>query len=157
MSDTNRVKFFIKEIEDYYVQENFLKLKRYLDCVNLTGGDTTIINPGGGGSSTDPVWERFSATVAASTTLVVDTLPMANFMSLEYYVTFKDQVTDEVKGLKLKVVNNAGALRDMVSEKNGAAISLEVNTAVNGTDYELRIVNNTLNGLDVEYARLTLN
>lgn len=59
MAQDLRLDLLLKEIEDKYVQENFRKLKRYLDCLDSrigegspstpSGGNTIVI---GGGSNT---------------------------------------------------------------------------------------------------------
>lgn len=35
---------FLKEIDDFYTRENFLKLKQYIDCLGLSDINQTIIN-----------------------------------------------------------------------------------------------------------------
>lgn len=47
----NRLDFLLKEIEDVYVQENFYKLKLYLE--QLTSGDSTLIQNIVNAASTD--------------------------------------------------------------------------------------------------------
>lgn len=46
MSSLNRLDLLLKEIEDPFVQENFRKIKRYIDCLVQEGG----IGGGGGGT-----------------------------------------------------------------------------------------------------------
>jgi len=53
MANDIRLDLLMKEIKDEYVQENFRKLKRYLDCIERKidgggssgGGNTIVINP----------------------------------------------------------------------------------------------------------------
>jgi len=47
MSQTNSLDLLLKEIEDRYVQENFYRLKLYLERLDTAGGDITIIQGGG--------------------------------------------------------------------------------------------------------------
>lgn len=154
MSSAVNLNLLIKEIKDPYVQENFLKLKQFIDCLDLTNVTPTV--PGGSGPTLTPSpWEVFARTIPLSSSAFIETIPLNTFCSLEYIMSFKDQFTNEKKALRMRVVNNNGVIQETVYGRTGAAIDLEVNTSIVATDYKLEIVNNSTNGLDINYARLT--
>ncbi len=155
MGQTNTLDILLKEIKDPHAQENWYRLKLFLERLTTTDGVTTII-PGGGGTSTDPVWEKFTRVVPGSSTIVADTLLLTAFNQLEHIINFKETVTKVEKGLKMTIVKTDTTLKDSVYAVTGAPMSMEVNAVINGSSYELQIVNNGANAVDMSFARLTL-
>ena len=154
MSQTNSLDVLLKEIKDPYAQENWYRLKLYLERLNKTGGDTNITNISG--STVTSVWEKFTKVVPISSTIIADSLLLTTFKQLEYIINFKDTVTKVEKGLKMTLVKSDTLLKEQVYAVTGAPMSMEVNTVINGSSYELQIVNNGLASVEMSFARLTL-
>lgn len=154
MSQTRNLDLLLKEIEDAYVQENFYRLKLYLEY--LDKNQSITINPPGGGSDCVCVWEKFTRSVPASSTVIVDSLPMSSFDKLEYTMNFENTLTNRSKGLKVSVVKDDTLIKEQVYAITGAPLSTGLATVVNGSDYELHITNNETVTIGVSFARLTL-
>ena len=154
MTMTRNLDLLLKEIEDEYVQENFYRLKLYLEY--LSKNQNITINPPGGSLPSDCVWEKFTQSVPASSTVIVDTIPMSNFDKLEYLINYENTLTNRSKGLKLSVVKDDTIIKEQVYAITGAPLSIGLTTVVNGSDYELHITNNEAAVVGVSFARLTL-
>lgn len=151
----NRLDLLLREIDDPYVQENFRRLKQYLD-ENYQGGDTTI-NQDITVIDEESPWIRVSDIVNTSTTSVVDTLALSSFNKIEYIITYKDLVTGEGKGLNVTVINDNGTIKESVYAITGAPLDVDLDTDINGSNYELEITNNEPNNVEVILSRLILN
>lgn len=150
----NRLDLFLKEITDPYAQENWYRLKLFLEEGGGLGDDTiNIINNIIGGAA---VWEKESRTLPASSTTIVNSFALTSFRGLDYVLNFKDTTSAKQKQLKLSVIKDDGTVKDTVYARLGSAISLEINSQINGSNYELAIVNNELFDVQVSLARLTL-
>lgn len=152
----NRLDLLLKEIDDAYVQENFRRLKLFLEAQDLSasggsGGSTTTIISGG-----TSIWEEYNKSLPASSTTIVDTFLMSSFKQCEYIVNFKDTASNKEKGLKLSVIKDDGSLKENVYAIIGSAISLAINTNINGTNYELKVTNNEASSVDMYFARLKI-
>lgn len=152
--DFNRLDLLLKEIQDPYVQENFYRLKLFLQQAKLSGGGVgnVVTNI----TTSASVWEKAKKTVPASSTTIVESFALSSFRSLEYIINVKDTTSDKEKQLKLSVVKDDGSLKDCVYAIMGSAISLEINANINGLSYELEMINNELFAVEVSFARLTI-
>lgn len=154
MSLTTSLDLLLKEIKDPYAQENWYRLKLYLETLSsgITTINQTIINAGD-----EAVWEKFSRSINASTTSIVDSIPLTSFDKIEYIISYKDIVTNRVRALKVSVVNDDTTIKEQVYAISGAPLDIDLTTKVTGPNYELEIVNNELNAVEMLFARLTLN
>lgn len=155
--DFNRLDLLLKEIEDPYVQENFYRLKQWIEQNNVGGG-------GGGGSTSvsntvidADIWDQFSKPLAISTTNVADTVALVNFVQLDYFLTFKDSVSSKVKTLKLLVLKDDSSIKDQISQIAGSPLDLDIEAVINGSDMELQITNNELSVVNLQVTRLVTN
>ncbi len=154
MSQTNSLDLLLKEIKDEYVQENFYRLKLWLERLN-TGG-TTIVVGGGSGGSTAAVWEKFTRSVPASSTIIADSVALSSFNQIEYIINYKNTSTKREKGLKVTVVKDDTLIKEQVYAKTGAPLSIGLNTVINGSNFELQIVSSEVVGVDMSFARLII-
>jgi hypothetical protein len=151
----NRLDLLLKEIDDLYVQENFRRLKLFLD----TNG---VLDPGTGGGDTninitnEGLWEEYRRTLPPSSTTIVDTFAMSSFQACEYIVNYEDTTSNKKRGLKLSVIKDDGSLKETVYSIRGSAISLTLFTNINGSDYELKVTNNEAFTVDMYFARLKI-
>lgn len=95
-------------------------------------------------------------TIAGSTSIVVDAEPMASFQSGDYYFRIKRVSDGKVRSFHLTVNNDNGVIQDSLYGRVGGALSVGVDTDVNGSDYELTIVNNNVGNLEVSYIKTTI-
>lgn len=157
MSQTNSLDLLLKEINDPYVQENFYRLKLYLQRLQTGGtGGTTIINQGGGGNAVDSVWEKINKTAPAGSTIVADSNSLSSFRQLEYIINYRNTVTLREKGLKVTVVKDDTVINEQVYARTGAPLSVGLNMVINGGNVELQIENNELNAVNVSFAKLKI-
>ena len=154
MSQTNSLDLLLKEIKDPHAQENWYRLKLWLD--RLETGITTIIQGGGGSVADEAVWEKFNRSVPASTTYIADSLALSSFNSLEYIINYKHSVTSKEKSLKMTVVKDDTVLNDSVYAKVGAPLSVGINAVINGSDLELKVTNSETSIIEMSVARLIL-
>lgn len=117
-----------------------------------TAGNTAvnvIVAPGSAGGYTafGPI------TVSASSTLVVDNTLLSTFSRLDYILNFKDNPITVTKSLKLAVQNNAGDLKDSVSERLGGPINVDVDVTDDAVDAMLEITNNESFDIEVTFLK----
>ena len=106
----------------------------------------------GGGSTA--VWSRFGPLVIpASSTVVVDTNLLDDFSRIDYILNFKNDPTTVTRSLKLVVQNSGGNVTDMVSERMGGSIDVNVNVPDDGLDAFLEIVNNEAFDVTINFLR----
>ena len=94
--------------------------------------------------------------VGASSTIVVDTNLLSTFSRLDYIINFKDDPITVTKSLKLVSQNDAGTLSNLVSERMGGAIDVEVDVTDDAVDAFLEITNNESYDVTVTYLRAIL-
>ena len=148
--------FLLKEIKDIYAQENWKKLKDYLDCLDANIEQTVnqtinIINEG----ATSP-WTQGSSTVGASSTEVLETIPLSSFTCLEYTICIKNGDGSLTKTLKLLARRDDMDIKDNIYAKNGDPIDIEINSVQISTNFQLEFVNNEAFSLDVSFIRIDL-
>lgn len=137
---------------DPYVRENFRRIQDYFDQNDL-GGSTVINN-----NTTiqgQSLWKDVTDTVPASSTKVVDTVPVASFVNLDYKCTVFSQANSVTKAFDLKVIYDGSALKDILFGKVGSIINYDINVNLNAGNMEISITNNELFDLDVSLGRLT--
>lgn len=153
-TNNTRLDLLLKEIDDKYVQENFYRLKLYLDrllddgLLGVSGSinNTTVIN-------NNSVWEEESASVTSSGTLTIDTVPLISFSRIKYYINFKGATTSSTKGIDLTVQNNNGVLTESVSSVLGEGFSIITNITDDGVDMSLEVTNNEAETLNVTFLK----
>jgi hypothetical protein len=108
-----------------------------------------IIAPGSAGGFTPfgPV------IVSASSSLVVDATLLSTFSRLDYILNFKDNPVTVTKSLKLIVQNDAGSLKDSVSERLGGPINVLVDVTDDAVDAFLQITNNEIFDIEVTFLK----
>lgn len=156
-TNTTNLDLLLKEIEDIYVQENFRRLKLYLDSLieqgilGVPGNNIQNINVGG--NNVETFWEDGSVTIPSSGTLIVDTVPLTSLNRAKYFLNFKGVTTSSTKGLDLTIQNNNGALTEVVTHKLGEALDVFVNVGDNGVDMGIEIVNNESESLNLSFIK----
>ena len=136
---------------DPYIRENFRRIQDYFDQNNLGSGTTTINNTTIQGTS---LWKDVNDTVPASSTKVVDSIPVANFVNLDYKCTVFNQPNSVTKAFDLKVIYDGSILKDVLFGKVGSIINYDINVNLNAGNMEISITNNESYDLDVSLGRL---
>ena len=155
-TNTTRLDLFLKEIQDPKAQENWLRLKLYLE--QLSVGNTTIINQGGDGGSGSgtSVWEKDSATISSGITAVVDTIPLASFRQLHYEINYLNTVTNRRKGLKMTVINDDSTIEEQVYAISGAPLSLGIFANIVGSNLQISVQNSEASAVEMSFAKLNI-
>jgi hypothetical protein len=92
-------------------------------------------------------------TVGAGLTVVIDTTLLSTFSRLDYIINMKDNPTTVTKSLKLTVQNNAGSLKDSVSERLGGPINAAVNVTDDAVDAMIEVTNNEAYDIEVTFLK----
>jgi len=103
--------------------------------------------------SNEKVTIKKKRTIGAGQTLAVDSLPMARFNCLEYFLCYKQSGGPASKTLKVLVLKADNALEDSVHSRIGNALGVETNLVVNGLNAELQVVNNEAFAVELVFTR----
>ena len=101
--------------------------------------------------------DKATILIPAGNTVIADTVALADFHALKYFLVMFNDGNSINKSLELNVVKIASSVRETVSNKVGTSADLEVNGTINGTDFELELVNNEAFDLTVEFAKIKLD
>ena len=121
------------------------------NCVTFNPFTGTFDFKGEGGASTG--YNTLSDQVPASSTKVIDTIALSSFFGLDYKLTIYNDANTVSRIYNLTIAKSGTTLKDKMS-KVGDSISVQVNANVNGSDYELEIINNEPFALDIIFSRL---
>lgn len=156
MADDIRLDLLMKEVKDEYVQENFRKLKRYLDCIERKiedggGGDTTnIIN-----NINNSPWSAIDTeSIPASTMEVLDSKVLASTDCGEYKVCIKEQGGSKSKNFNVKYRKTDTDVVDQIYGKSGDIMDVSTSVVRTLTDIELQVTNNELYAVDVSLTEI---
>jgi len=151
----NKLDLLLKEIEDPYVQENFYRLKLFLEAFDA-GDDTynVVTNVVNNIIGSTAIWEKANGTVSASTTSVEDTIPLVDFNSVKYILSFSNGTNSEVKHMEVGVVNLGTSIKDSVYGKVKGSLNVHVNAVYNSPNFELEIINNETFSIEYDLAKL---
>lgn len=92
--------------------------------------------------------------VSASSTKVVDTIALAKFKRAEYSLYYFSQSNNKTKTLKLVVVQTDSGLKDQLFAKGGNLLDIGITATINGSNFELTIINNESFVVDLVLTRL---
>jgi len=156
-TNTTRLDLLLKEIEDEYVQENFYRLKLYLE--QLAVGNTTVVNQqvlGPGGEPSTSIWSKQTVLLPASSTTIIDTIPLASFGQLEYIINYLNTFTSDKMGLKMTVINDDSTIEEQVYAKSGAPLNLGLFANAVGVNCQISVQNNETSPVEVSFAKLNI-
>lgn len=105
------------------------------------------------GLQTFPI-DTLSGTVLASSTTDIDTVPLASFQGIKYFISYWNDAQDKRKVLELSITKKTGSLKSSVYGKIGDELDVDVDESISGTDMLLTISNNELFPVTVNVARL---
>ena len=144
------------KIKDEYIREALRRIRVALqdldvrsDSTSSSGDVTNIVNA-------LSVWKKINTNANASTTTIVDQVAMSDFGTIEYTISIEDTVNNKTRSMKIMINNENGSLKETVLGRIGTGIDFSISPIVNAGTMELTIVNNEVNGLAVNMARLTL-
>jgi hypothetical protein len=153
MANDLRFDLLLKEIKDPYVQENFRKLKRYLERIDGGFGGTQTINQttvSGGGVS---IWERTSKqTITPSQTKTVDIKTLSQFSKAAYMVTI--QQGNNTLSFNVSLINDDSNLCWEIYGIVGC-LDIQLNFNNSGGQSLLDITNNETGDITVILEKLT--
>ncbi len=151
-----RLDLLLKEIQDPHAQENFWRIKQYIESL----GDGSLVGPPGPQGPQGPAgaeyWDKFTDSITSSNTLTVDTVLLSSFTRIKYFITVKGLTSGNTKGLDLTVQNDAGTLTETVTHRLGSLANISVNITDDATDMFLDINNNSVENVQVTILRATL-
>lgn len=88
----------------------------------------------------DSVYSQFVQDIPAGQTVVIDSLSLSEFDFMTYDMAFFGPTQNDVKSLSMRVQQFSGSLREQVFGKMGN-MSISLDTAINGSAFELRATN----------------
>lgn len=86
-------------------------------------------------------WSQVSGSIDAGSTKVIDSIPLVEFDSMKYEMSFKGLTQDDVRSLTMRVQQLSGALKDTVFSRTGT-MNIDLEARINGSNFELE-ANNT--------------
>ena len=98
-------------------------------------------------------WTKSEVIVPASSTVVIDTNLLTSFSRLDYILNFKDDPVTVTKSLKLVVQNDSGTLSEIVTERMGGSIDVDVDVTDDAVDAFVEITNNESFDLTVTFLK----
>lgn len=146
------INFLLKEIDDRYVQENFKRLKAYLDDSSNVGGDTiinnntTVINNG--------LWTDISDTVPSSSSKDVDTFDFATFIAAKHIVSVFNLDEAKYKSFEVSAIKSGAGVNDTVYNIQGQGIDYDLNVSVSLGQVKYTITNNESYPLTLSIRKL---
>ena len=99
-------------------------------------------------------WIKVSSSVAASTTVDVDSVPLADFQMIQYIVTAFNTTSGVRKMFQMSVTKKTSSLNTVVYGKIGESIAMGVNLNISGPDAKVEVVNSELFTLQLRLARI---
>jgi hypothetical protein len=161
MTSVNQLDLLLKEIEDEYVQENFYRLKLFIDQLIVDGslggsGAGPQGPPGAAGPPGDSFFEKTEDIINSGNTNTIDTDLKTSFTRIKYFITAKGLTSGESKGLDLTVQNDAGTITETVTHRLGGLSGVFFNIVDNATDIDLDVQNTTLEDIQVTVLKTTL-
>lgn len=131
--------------------------KKWGPWVDLKGNQVVYqMAQAAGPQVTDGLWTKQTFTIAAGQSLAVASKAMADLRHGEFIVNIKSTLDGKEKSLKVAVVNDESNLKDQVYSRAGAALDVDVSSQVNGSNFELVILNNESFAVSVIVAQLIL-
>ena len=113
------------------------------DAVGTTGG------PGPGPS----VWTNGNLTITSSSSSVINSEAMSSFQTDFYFITIKRVSDNAVRSFNFTVTNDNGSLKDVVHNRIGSNLNIEIDAIINGLDYEVVVTNNNASDIEVSYIK----
>lgn len=108
-------------------------------------------------SASSTTWLKKKVSVSASSTKVIDNLPYAAFRFAHYIMRIENSTGSKAKSLNLEAQKVDNNLRDLVFGKFGNSVDVEITTKEVAGQFQLEIVNNETEDLDIRFARLVLD
>ena len=162
-----RLDLLLKEIADPYVQENFYKLKTYIENLTTSGGGTGtqgLTGPAGPAGLQGPqgipgvadFFKKITDSIPAGATKIIDTVPLVNFRLLEYTFRASNSPNTKTKGLKMTVRVTDSTVSDQVYSRGGDAINMSIDATISGPNVNLVLQNFEAFTLNYGLIRATL-
>ena len=154
MADIERLSLLIKEVKDEYVQENFLKLKRYLVCLEETIGSGGVTNTTNNiNNINNSPWDAvLSVDLPPSVTTTLHSVAIDSTVCGEYKVCLKEQGGTTTKNFNVKYRKTDVDVKDQIYAKSGDAMNISVFVVRTPTTMELQITNNELYIIDADFT-----
>ena len=102
------------------------------------------------------IWAKKERTVPATSALVVDSIPLADFRRLEYIIEIREIGGAKSVSFKFAVMNVETDVNHQVFAKHGDSLDYEISPKVNGSECEIEIVNNETTNLGATLVRSKL-
>jgi hypothetical protein len=112
----------------------------------FTGTLDRVVRAGTSGSSE---WSRLTGVVSASSTVVVDTVSLADLIGGKYIIAISNDTETNGKMVEMNVLNLTSQLYDNVFSRLDGNIDIEISANINGSNMEISIKNNEV--FDVNY------
>ena len=102
------------------------------------------------------LWVEGSSIVGAGATVAIDTVALADFLAVKYFIAAKNSGSTKTKVLDMLVLKENGAVKDTIKDKMGTADIAFSATIISG-NLEIRATNNESSSITVLLTKLILN
>lgn len=99
-------------------------------------------------------WVTLKVSIPASSDTLIDEIPLNLFKSIQYFINLSGNT--KIKSLNLAATKTDTDVINQVYGISGDPLSIEIDTFVNGSNSELRVVNNEAFALDLILTRAKL-
>ena len=104
----------------------------------------------------NPTWIRIAGSIGGTSSTVVDTIPLAEFGSLDYKVGIHNAAKTEGRHFNINILNLSSTLKDNIYGRVSGSLNVTVAASINGANMELTITNNELFDVDYSIGKLVL-
>ena len=101
----------------------------------------------------DSPWHQFSGSILSGQTLVIDQLPLTQFSSMRYELSFFNVSKTETKSFSMIVQQQSGNVFDQVFGRTGL-MDISVSSGVSGLNFQMSATNSE--AYDVEFCLTVL-
>jgi hypothetical protein len=102
------------------------------------------------------VYRKIRRSLPAGSTTTVETIPIANFVSIDYSASLKNDAQAKYKGFKFYVTRTDTDVVDQVYARSHQPLNIEMTTQVVGSDFVLKFKNNETFALELILTRAKL-
>ena len=156
MAQQTRLDLLLKEIDDEYVQENFRKLRRYLECLDSgTAGPRGLQGPAGAPGEDAHADVLGPIIIPAGDTVAVDSGLFSLYRRANYEIELYNVVNDSFVSFKMSTVKNNADADFNVYAILGGPVARVINFSVVGADVIFAVTNSEAFDLTFQAVKTT--
>ena len=149
-----RLDLLLREVQDPYAQENFLRLKRILEDIELSGNAGPPGPPGPPGVPGTSGDAATTVLVPATSTVTVLSTPYAGFSHVDASMGVADLSKSKSSSFKTMVNRQGAVVQDSVYARLGYIFNYTFDVQLSGANMEYVVQNNEAFDIYFSYKNL---